>query len=98
MKKRAIIDKKRVLVLQMRRLDQKMEDLFEKGKNVGSIRHLEKMKPAFQNMKQNAHYKATRDQATKVLKELEKYDSWLCRVRPNVNYKAPLGGALDVER
>lgn len=94
MKKQTIIDKKRRLMWQMRRLDERMEDLVEKEANVNSIHHLEKMKPALQNMKQNGHYKATRDQATRALKEMETYDSWLCRVRRNVNYKAPLGGAL----
>ncbi|MAZ45571.1 MAG: hypothetical protein CMD74_02560 [Gammaproteobacteria bacterium] len=92
--KQGIIDKKRVLVLQMRKLDERLEDLFEKEKNVNSIRHLEKMKPAFQNMKQNGHYKATRKQAASALKELEKYDSWTSRVRRNVNYKPPIGAAL----
>ena len=95
-KKQDIIDKKRLLVLQMRMLDDKMEVLVEKEKKVNSIRHVEKMKPAFENMKQNGHYKATRDQATRALKDMEKYDSWFCRVRRNVNYKAPLGGVAGV--
>lgn len=51
------------------------------------------MKPAFENMKQNGHYKATRDQATRALKDMEKYDTWFQRERRNANYKAPLGGA-----
>ena len=89
-----IIDKKRVLHLQLLGLDERMEILVEKKEKVKTIRHLEKMKPAFKNMKQNGHYKETRKQATRALKELEEYDSWFCRVRRNVNYKAPLGGAL----
>lgn len=94
MKKRAINDRKRELRLQLQRLDDRMEDLVEKEKNVNSIHHLEKMKPALENMKQNAHYKSTRVQAKKALDELKKYDSWLCRERPNLNYKAPLGAGL----
>ena len=90
-KKQAIAHKRSYLHYQLQRLDERMEDLFEKEENVNSIRHLEKMKPALQNMKQNGHYKSTRTQAGKALKELEEYDSWLCRVRRNVNYNALLG-------
>ena len=94
MKKRAINDKKRALRLQLLRLDDRMEDLVEKEKNVNSIHHLEKMKPALENMKQNGYYAGTRKQALGALKELREYDSWLSCVRRNVNYKAPLGGDL----
>jgi len=94
MKKRSINEKKRVLRLQLLRLDDRMEDLVEKEANVNSIHHLEKMKPAFENMKQNAHYKSTRVQAKKALDEMKKFDSWFCRERPNANYKAPLGAGL----
>ncbi len=91
--KQAIIDKKRELRLQLLRLDERMELLVEKEKKMKTIRHIEKMKPAFENMKQNGHYKATRDQATRALKDMEKYDAWFQRERRNANYKAPLGGA-----
>lgn len=94
MKKRAINDKKRELRLQLQRLDDRMEDLVEKEANVNSIHHLEKMKPALENMKQNGHYKSTRDQAKKALEEMKKYESWLCREKRNVNYKAPLGAGV----
>lgn len=96
MKKRDIEMKKRVLVSEMRFLKKKMKYLVKKEKNLNSIHHLEKMKPALENMKQNGHYKETRDQATRALKDMEKYDSWFCRVRRNVNYKAPLGGVAGV--
>tara|TARA_B100000579_G_C22657528_1_gene769259 strand:+ start:53 stop:808 length:756 start_codon:yes stop_codon:yes gene_type:complete len=94
MKKRAINAKKRALRLELLRLDDRMEDLVEKEKNVDTIHHLEKMKPGLENMKQNAHYKATRTQATKCLKELEEYDGWLRRERRNVNYKDQGGRGL----
>jgi hypothetical protein len=90
-----IIDKKRALHLQLLRLDERMEILVEKKKKVKTVRHLGKMKPAFKNMKQNGHYKETRKQATRALKELEEYDSWFCRVRRNVNYGC---GAIGVYR
>lgn len=97
MKKRAINDKKRALRLQLLRLDERMEYLVVKEKKMNTIHHLEKMKPAFENMKLNGHYKTTRDQAARALNEMEHYDTWLCRERRNLNYKAPLGGAVGVD-
>lgn len=85
-RKQAIIDKKRELRLQLLRLDERMELLVEKEKKMKTIRHIKKMKPAFENMKQNGHYKATRDQATRALKDMEKYDTWFQRERRNANY------------
>ena len=71
-KKQAIIDKKRELRLRLLRLDERMELLVEKEKKMNTIHHIKKMKPAFENMKQNGHYKATRDQATRALKDMRK--------------------------
>ena len=92
-----LIERKRRLVLQLLRLDERIEDLVVKEKKMNTIHHLEKMKPAFENMKLNGHYKSTRDQAARALNEMEHYDTWLCRERRNLNYKPPLGGAVGVD-
>jgi hypothetical protein len=69
------------------RLDYRMEALLKKEKNVKTFYHLEKMKPALQNVEQNGLFKRTRKQAGNALKELKMYDSWTVHIRRNANYK-----------
>ena len=96
LKRQRILNKKVELREQLRRLDDKMEELDEKEKSVNSIHQIRKMIPEFEKMKETARYKQTRIQATKVLKELKKYQAWLDRERPNVNFKDQGGRGLGL--
>ena len=96
LKRERILNKKVELREQLRRLDDKMEELDEKEKSVNSIHQIKKMIPEFEKMKEKARYKQTRIQATKVLKELKKYEAWLDRERPNVNFKDQGGRGLGL--
>jgi len=95
--KRAILNKKAELRLQLLRLDERLEILDEKEKKIKTIRHVEKMKPAFENIKKNGKYKSIRAQAEKALKECKRYESWSVCVRRNANYKAPIGAGVGGE-
>jgi hypothetical protein len=85
-----IVVSRRNLQKAIQRLDDRMEVLVKKEKKVKTIRHLEKMKSALQNVEQNDHYKETRKQAGKALKELKKYDLFNAHIRRNPNYNPAL--------
>lgn len=96
LKRQEIINRKAQLREQLRRLDDRMKELDEKEKSVNSIHQIKKMIPEFEKMKEKAHYKQTRIQATKVLKEVKKYEVWLHRERTNLNFKDQGGRGLGL--
>jgi len=88
--------RKKELLLQVQRLDEKRKVLEDKRKKLKSIKHFPKMKKAFSNVKENDRYKKTRKQAELTLRKVNVYDDYTKRVRRNLNYKPPLGAGLGV--
>jgi hypothetical protein len=84
----ALQRKKKMLLIQLSQLDDKMEKLEEKKDGINQLLHLEKMKSAFQNVEKNDKYKKTRFQAKEALRDLDKYNAKTCRFRENMNYKS----------
>jgi hypothetical protein len=94
LRKLELADRKKELLRQLEKQEEKMNKLIEKEKNVKAVWHLAKMKPAFQNAKENSRYKTTKVQAEFALKELRLCESMTNRERRNQNYKAPVGAAM----
>jgi hypothetical protein len=88
--------RKKELLLQVERLNEKQTELRVKLVKLDSIESIAKMKIAFSNVKENDRYKKTRKQAELTLIKVNVYDDYTKRVRRNLNYKPPLGGGLGV--
>ena len=86
--KEAIIRRKKQLLHQLERLDVRMEKAKEKEKKLKSVTFVEKMKCAFENVKENDRYKSIRNQADKALKQIGIFRSYTLRERWNPNYRA----------
>ena len=86
--KQSIIRRKKQLLHQLERLDVRMEKAKEKEKKLKSVTFVEKMKCAFENVKENDRYKSIRNQADKALKQIGIFRSYTLRERWNPNYRA----------
>ena len=86
--KQAILGKKRTLIYQLKRIDERMEDVKEKEKKLKSVTFVEKMKDAFENVKENDRYKGIRSQADRALKQIGFFSSYTVKERKNPNYRA----------
>ena len=72
----------------MERLDVRMEKAKEKEKKLKSVTFVEKMKCAFENVKENGQIQKYSNQADKALKQIGIFRSYTLRERWNPNYRA----------
>ena len=90
-KKRELKDRKALLQKKMDHIDRQMSKLNKKAKEIKELPSWEPLVGVLQNIGENAHYKSTRTQATKLLKEVKELVKRDSNIRTNINYKAPLG-------